>query len=171
MPTGVLLAAERAVTMAGTIQPTPSLVLDVGCGYGKYGVLLREYLEPTPVVHGVEAWQPYVEQHKLRGIYDHLYVGDALDLSPSVVNVYGLVMMGDVIEHMPKDKALNFLTMCKGWVVIATPVHFFETHGDLPPTEAHVSHWSREDFESTNRLDHYEESYGCIIVRLHQTIP
>lgn len=167
MPTGVLLAAERAVTMAGTITPTPKLVLDVGCGYGKYGVLLREYLDPTPEVHGVEAWEPYVEPHRLRGIYDHLYVGDALQLPWSVIRSYDLVMMGDVIEHMPKDEAMNFLSRCKGWVVVATPVHFFETHGDdLPPTEAHVSHWARTDFEETGRLQHYEESYGCIVARL-----
>lgn len=166
MPTGVLLAAERAVTMAGTITPTPKLVLDVGCGYGKYGVLLREYLDPTPQVHGVEMWVPYVGDHRLAGIYDMLMVGDALELPADKLAQYDMVMMGDVIEHMEKDAALQFLSRCTGWVVIATPVIFFETHGDLPPTEAHVSHWDRTDFESTGRLEHYEEMYGCIIARL-----
>ena len=70
MPTSVLLLAERAVTLAATITPTPRTVLDVGAGYGKYGVLLREYLDPTPEVWGVEAWPPYVDAHRLAGIYD-----------------------------------------------------------------------------------------------------
>ena len=67
MPSGVLLVAERTVTLAGTIQPTPQRILDVGAGYGKHGVLLREYLDPTPTVHGVEAWEPYVKAHRLEG--------------------------------------------------------------------------------------------------------
>jgi hypothetical protein len=74
--------------------------------------------------------------------------------------------MGDVIEHMPKPDALAFLDRCPGWVVIATPVDHFDTGEGLPPTEAHVSHWTVADFAATGRLDRHEESYGALIVRL-----
>lgn len=167
MPTGVLLVAERAVTVAGQIKPTPQYILDVGCGYGKYGVLLREYLDPTPQIHGIELWEPYVEPHRLRGIYDHLRVGDALLLPQPVLDNFDMVMMGDVIEHMPKEDALAFLGRVKGSQVIVTPVVYFQAGNDsLPPTECHVSHWTRQDFEDTGRLEHYEESYGAIVARL-----
>jgi hypothetical protein len=48
MPTGNLLVAERTVVIAAQIRPVPTKVLDVGCGYGKYGVLLREYIDGLP---------------------------------------------------------------------------------------------------------------------------
>ena len=166
MPTGVLLVAERTVTLAGTVPTAPAKILDVGCGYGKHGVLLREYVHPTPEVHGIEAWEPYVDAHRLRGIYDNLIVGDALDLTAQQLDQYDMVVMGDVIEHMDKDAALDFLGRIRGWVIVATPVLHFHTDEGLPPTEAHVSHWTRADFDGTGRLDHYEERFGAIICRL-----
>lgn len=166
MPTSVLLVAERAVTFAGTITPTPKVVLDVGAGFGKYGVLLREYLDPTPLVDGVEAWQPYIRPNKLHGIYRRLHACRAEDLDADTLAVYDLVNMGDVIEHMDRQDALDFLGRCPGWVVIATPLDHFDTGPGLPPTEAHVSHWAEDDFAATGRLDRYEVSYGAQIVRL-----
>jgi hypothetical protein len=167
MPTSVLLVAERAVTYAGTIHPTPRRVLDIGAGFGKYGVLLREYLDPTPdVVDGVEAWEPYIRPHRLNGIYRRLYSCPAQDIDPDTLAGYDLVVMGDVIEHIDKAIAIEFLDRCPGWIVIATPVDHFDTDPGLPPTEAHVSHWAVADFAKTGRLDRHEESFGALIVRL-----
>lgn len=166
MPTGVLLVAERAVTFAGTIWPTPKRILDVGCGYGKYSVLLREYLDPDPIVDGVEAWEPYVVNHNLRNLYTKLYVSDVLDLPQEILDQYDLVMMGDVIEHIEKEPAIELLKRIRGWVIIATPFDHFHTDEGLPPTEAHVSHWTEQDFIDTGRLDRYEVSYGAHVARL-----
>jgi 2-polyprenyl-3-methyl-5-hydroxy-6-metoxy-1,4-benzoquinol methylase len=166
MPTGNLMVAERAVTFAGTIKDTPQRILDVGCGYGKYGVLLREYLEGNPVVDGVEAWPDYIEKHNLRGIYNHVYSDDVLNLDNNTLAMYDLVMMGDVIEHIEKDSAIDLLNRIPGYVIIATPFDHFHTDEGLPPTEAHVSHWTEEDFVNTNRLNRYEVSYGSHVVRL-----
>ena len=166
MPTGVLLVAERTVTYAGTVSPTPKRILDVGCGYGKHGVLLREYLDPTPIVDGVEAWEPYVEPHKLRGIYDNLYVQDVLTLDQSILDQYDMVVMGDVIEHIYKDQAINLINRIRGWIIIATPENHFHTDEGLPPTEAHVSHWTKEDWVNTGRLDRHEIFLESHVVRL-----
>ena len=166
MPTGVLLVAERAVTFAGTLNPTPKKILDVGCGYGKYSVLLREYLDPDPIVDGVEAWEPYVKKFRLKSLYHKVYVDDVLNLPQETLDLYDLVMMGDVIEHIEKQDAIELLGRIKGWIVIATPFDHFHTDEGLPPTEAHVSHWTQEDFENTGRLDRYEVSYGSHVVRL-----
>ena len=171
MPTGVLLAAERTITYAGTITPTPRTVLDVGCGYGKYGVLLREYLDPTPTVIGCEAWQPYVTPHRLAGVYDQLHVCDVLHLDQAVLDTCDLVLLGDVIEHIDKTAALDLLARCSGWVVVNTPAEHFDTGPGLPPTEAHVSHWTAADFAATGRLDRHELAYGALIVRLRPATP
>ena len=166
MPTSVLLLAERAVTLAATITPTPRTVLDVGAGYGKYGVLLREYLDPTPEVWGVEAWPPYVDAHRLAGIYDRLHVGDVLTLDEAVLDACDLVFMGDVIEHLDKVAALDLLARIRGWVVVNTPLAWFDTGPGLPPTEAHRSHWTVDDFAATGRLDRHEQQHGGLLARL-----
>lgn len=166
MPTGVLLVAERTVTYAGTIKPTPRKILDVGPGHGKHGVLLHEYLAPMPEVHAVEMWPPYVYDFNLKGIYDHVIIDDVCNLSQEQLDEYDLVVMGDVIEHIEKDKALDLLSRIKGWVIIATPVDHFHTEEGLPPTEAHVSHWEKKDFENTGRLERYEQCYSSHLARL-----
>lgn len=166
MPTGNLLVAEQHVAIAARIRPTPRTVLDVGCGYGKYGVLLREYLDGLPRVDGIEMWEPYVAPHHLLGIYDNLTVGDALGLSEEFLADYDLVNMADVIEHMDKAGALAFLGRCSRWVLINTPVDWFHNGDGLPPTEDHVSHWTHEDFSATGRIRHYEEYVGGHIVLL-----
>lgn len=166
MPTGVLLVAERTITFAGTLSVTPKRILDVGCGAGKHGVLLREYLDPMPIVDGVEAWEPYVEKYNLRGIYSKLFIDDVTNLSQEILDQYDLVVMGDVIEHIEKNAAIQLLDRIKGWIVIATPLDHFHTDEGLPPTEAHISHWTKKDFQKTNRLERYEVSYGSQVVRL-----
>jgi len=130
----------------------PRSVLDVGPGYGKYGVLFREYCKPTPVVVAVEAWEPYVKKHFLRGIYDKLIVADVRDLTDATINQCHVVYLGDVIEHMPKKDGQQLLDRIKGPVVINTPEHFFSNPKGLPWTEEHVSHWTVKDFERTGRL-------------------
>lgn len=170
MPTSVLLVAERAVTFAGTIFSPPKKILDVGPGYGKYGVLLKEYLESDPIIDAVEAWEPYVIDHNLRGIYNQVYVSDVCDLPQDVLDQYELVNMGDVIEHIEKERALNLIDRISGWIIIATPFEHFYTDEGLPPTEAHISHWTEKDFINTGRLDRYEVSYNSHIVRLSPKI-
>ena len=166
MPTGILLVAERTITYAGTLSPTPRKILDVGPGYGKHGVLLHEYLDPTPEVHAVEMWEPYITDFGLEGIYDRVMAGDACDMTQEMLDQYNLVVMGDVIEHMEKQRALDFLSRIKGWVIVSTPLEHFHTEEGLPPTEAHISHWTKYDFVKTGRLERYEEAYGCLLARL-----
>lgn len=79
-------------------------ILDVGAGQGKYAELLPTY----PRVDACEVWEPYVQQHKLRELYREVYVSDVYDLVRSAWwddRHYDLVIMGDVLEHLPVDRA------------------------------------------------------------------
>jgi SAM-dependent methyltransferase len=164
VPTSSLAGAPKSVHLVW--QTKPQRILDVGCGAGTYGVLLRGFLDGPPIVDGCEAWPDYVVRYRLRGIYDHLHLCYAHELGDDVLATYDTVFMGDVIEHMPKDEALALLERIPGWVVIATPEHHFHNGDGLPPTEAHVSHWTRDDFDGTGRLDHYEVWMAGQYVRL-----
>ncbi len=165
MPTSNLAIAPAVIWNVAEVEP--STVLDVGPGWGKYAVLMREYLNVKPSrIDAVEAHAPYVDDHRLRALYDDVIVGDVVDVADDRLAVYDVVLMVDVIEHIDKARAVDLLDRITGRVVISTPVDWFDTGPGLPPTEAHVSHWTVEDFTATGRLEAYSEVLGGHIVRL-----
>lgn len=157
-------------------------VLDVGPGHGKAAVLLREYLTPPPeTIDAVEAWEPYVGQFDLECLYDRVYVGDVVEAwwghdgrkvsTVDILDRYDLVLMGDVLEHIEREAAFDLLRRIPGRLVICTPVDFFDNdpHGQHPPTEAHVSHWTQAEWDSVGEFRSVDVCYqvlGGWIVRL-----
>lgn len=162
MPTSSLFLAPDILAM---VQGTGARrVLDVGPGYGKYGVLLREYAL-VETVDAIEKWGPYIDSFNLRGIYTRVYEGDACDLPAEMLAWYHCVLLGDVIEHMEKAAATELLDRIPGWVVICTPVEFFAQPHEVP-TEHHVSHWTPADFAIRRDADQVMERAGGIVARL-----
>lgn len=142
------------------IQVQPQSVLDVGCGFGKWGYLCREYLDVFPGrpykhqwttrIDAIEFFEPYIMDHQ-RFLYSNIMIGDVRDLCKEIDN-YDLIIAGDVIEHMFKDEAeavvetlyakANKLLMVNipigpGWI-------HPEEYGN--PAELHRSEWYLEDF-------------------------
>jgi hypothetical protein len=142
----------------------PAAVLDVGIGFGKYGLLFREYLDVSPRsergeaygaaasrvrIDGIEAYAPYVGALQ-RAIYDQIHVGDALAVLPRLGR-YDLVFAADVLEHFTRPDGERFLEAAAQHaamgVLIVTPAL------DLPqedvfgnPFERHRSFWTPDDF-------------------------
>lgn len=141
-------------------------ILDVGPGHGKASILLREYLSETPaVIEAIEAWQPYITRFGLERLYHRVFCGDVTAATwttgpdeykwdaAEMLRRYDVVLMGDVIEHIPTDKAMALLGRIPGRVVICTPVDFFnnDPHGVHPHTEQHVSHWTEREWDHVAR--------------------
>lgn len=80
--------------------------LDVGCGAGWYGKIIREVFERTVQVHAVEAFQEYVFRHKLGEKYDRIICRDVRDIC-SDTESYDLIIAGDVLEHLTKEDAIK----------------------------------------------------------------
>jgi len=77
-------------------------VLDIGCGGGKYGLLIREK-SPTARIDAIEGFAPYVTDVH-RTIYDNVYVTNAIDAVPKLDQLYNLAIMIDMFEHLtPED--------------------------------------------------------------------
>ena len=137
----------------------PASVLDVGCGFGLWGFLCREYLdvwngrvEPSQWqtrIDGIELFEPYIQAHQ-RALYTQVFVSDVRDAVKRIGD-YDLIIAGDVIEHLNKadgeavleclynkaQKALLVnLPLGKGW-------DHPETYGN--PGELHRSQWTPED--------------------------
>jgi hypothetical protein len=112
-------------------------ILDVGPGFGKYHFLLPEY-----TMDACEIWEPTVEKQELRSLYRHIYVQDICDLviSPEW-KPYRLVIMGDVFEHIERDKAKKvistILETC-GDIFIVTPYECPQGIEDHNPYQIHI---------------------------------
>lgn len=162
MPSSFPDALSVVAAWVQTLRPTT--VLDVGIGFGKYGLLFREYLDvsrrsergerydaPSTVVRidGVEAYEPYVGPLQ-RAIYDHIYVGDALAVIPSLAR-YDLVFAADVLEHFTRADGERFLEAAAAHaamgVLIVTPALDLEQDDVFGnPFERHQSFWTPDDF-------------------------
>lgn len=133
-------------------RPRPRSVLDVGCGCGKWGVLLREYLDPSAAagqaprrvrIDAVEGYGGYIGPlHQI--VYDRVIVGRA----PAILvglGRYDLVMAVDMLEHFDRADGAEFVAHCRrlGAVLLTTPASPIEqgaVHGN--ELERHRSAWS-----------------------------
>lgn len=164
MPSSKLELAPTILNMGWVCNP--KRILDVGPGKGKYGLLIREYLNPLERLDCVEAWEPYVSEFPwLAAIYDNLIIGDVRDLSNEHLAEYDVVLMIDVIEHMDKEDGLTLLNRIPGAVIVCTPENFFQNpEADEIPTEKHRSLWELADFGDRVEVDNSQ--LGGVLVRL-----
>ncbi len=137
----------------------PKTILDVGIGFGRWGFLLREYLdiygrvgynkEDWQVkIDGIEVWAKYILPHH-NYLYDNIYIGDCVEILP-ILSDYNLIIMTDVLEHIEKERGKNFLnTLCKKGQKCILQVPLGDWKQGLifdNPYERHLSVWEKEDF-------------------------
>lgn len=121
-------------------------ILDVGPGWGKYGLMCREYLNPE-LLNAVEVKPGLLPTQKI--IYDNVIVSDARHLNKDYWAMYDIALMIDMIEHMTLNQGQELLerilsTGCH--VLVSTPKVWEEQHADNNPYEEHKSLWTWEDF-------------------------
>lgn len=142
------------------VQLQPKSVLDVGCGFGKWGYLCREYLDVFPGrpypeqwttrIDGIEYFEPYIMEHQ-RFLYSNIMIGDVRDLCDGL-DEYDLIIAGDVIEHMFKDEAEQVVetlyAKARQLLIVNIPLGEGWAHPEQygNPAELHRSEWYPEDF-------------------------
>lgn len=145
MPTSNLLVWPEIISLVH--QVPHSRILDVGPGYGKASMLLREYLNVKPDrIDAIELEKSYVEAFGLTVHYDDVLIGDVCDLPASEFGRWDLVLMVDVLEHIADEKAFALLRRIGCRVIIGTPVDWFQTDDGLPESEKHRSHWTGDSW-------------------------
>ena len=122
----------------------PLRVIDVGAGTGKWGRLLHERVP----MDALEIWQPYVLQYGLAEYYDRVYVDDARAFG--YWRAYEVAILGDVLEHMPKDDARSLVTkmlIAELKLFLSIPVTDCPQKGEPfgNPYEEHVAQWTHEE--------------------------
>jgi hypothetical protein len=90
-------------------------ILDVGAGAGAYSVLSKAVLQaakehkPDAVlsIDAIEAYSPYLETYELRQKYNRIFETDARRWVKETDHRYDLIIMGDILEHLPKEEAIS----------------------------------------------------------------
>lgn len=147
-------------------QLKPGAILDIGKGFGKYGFLVHEYIgiaadrkvDRTKTMAGQSAISidavevdPDLMMPHLEQVYRKVYFGDVFDIYKNLDADYDLVLMVDVIEHLPKDKSIALLRhfLAQGsTILVATPKKYFQQHLYESRFEEHISHWTVNDFRA-----------------------
>ena len=139
----------------------PMRVLDVGVGFGKYGVLAREYLELWDPAGSYGSWQRQIDGIEIHKeylsplhdyIYDTMHVGSAEEILGTLREIYDLTLLIDILEHVAHDAGRRLLARCQEIsrnLLICTPKEIGEQGAVFGnPHEAHVTQWKREHFVS-----------------------
>lgn len=115
-----------------SFKPEETTILDVGAGWGKYRYLLPDY-----TMDACEVWVPYVNADKLVELYRNVYVADICDLE---IGQYDVIIMGDVLEHIPREKAKQLITRlvtkCKQ-IYVVVPYLYPQGEVEGNPYEIH----------------------------------
>jgi hypothetical protein len=144
----------------------PDSILDIGVGFGKYGVLFREYTdivnsESSPKRYNKENWEVRIEGIEGNGkyitpvhdfVYDKIHIGNPIELITSLGN-FDLIFVGGVIEHFTHDEGTYLiresLARSNKALILTTPLVEVEQPGMCDNAlEEHKSFWTEADFES-----------------------
>lgn len=171
----------------------PKSILDIGIGFGKWGFLCREYLEswydrtyPNQweiKMDGIEIWKPFIEYLPWnKTIYDKIYMGDAYKIINELPH-YDLIIAGDVVEHLTKDKGIELIKKCikkSECLLVSVPLGNWLNNVilDNNPYEKHQAIWELGDLIKLGKEElGYEirthiwtgfRGKGCIAVFKHK---
>jgi len=155
----------------------PKRVLDVGCGFGKFGFICRDILEICTgqrykksewktKVDALEIFEPFVRTPMHEYLYDNIIVGDA---RTHYYDDYDLIIMGDVLEHMEKDEALNLVRIVRNhcrWLIIQTPYGLMKAPSCFDnPNEEHKCGILPENFNEYYGQVEINDNIFCILIR------
>jgi len=125
-------------------------LIDIGCGRGIIGAIVRIYREPNRLV-GIDIFKPYLDFCHKMNVYDELYERDLRKTHlPFDEKEFDVATCIEVIEHVPKENGLKLLKelerIAKIVIVSAPNVFFYQKAYDDNLFQKHVSEWRVKDF-------------------------
>lgn len=143
------------------MQIQPKRVVDIGVGFGRWGMILREFGEvwfsrvlPEQWeidIEGIEAFEGSIVDYH-RQFYNRIHVGDALEVLPGLDGDWTLAILGDVLEHFYKsdgERLLSDLVERSDYVLVNLPLGEDWPQEDMyeNPYEEHKAVWELSDFD------------------------
>ena len=133
------------------------MILDVACGYGKWGylikidkILFRTMGEGSTLI-GCDIFLPYLKFVKRHSVYDDVIQCDVAHL-PIRNRMFDTVLALELIEHLPKHVVAKLFRelerVCRKRVILSTPNRYSsqeEIHNN--PYEVHRSSHNAKEFK------------------------
>lgn len=137
----------------------PISILDIGCGFGKYGYLFRECLmgdlwdKNRILLNAVEGYEKYISEVQ-KTIYNEIFICDAMNFSTYLNREYDLICIIDAFEHLSVGDGKIFIENAVNkskYLLISVP-RFVGIQGgyidDPNKFELHRAFWTRKMFRS-----------------------
>ena len=140
----------------------PERVLDIGVGFGRWGIVTREFGDVwfgrffgrdwKVHVEGVEAFAKNIDDYHAY-FYNKIHIGDLRQLVHKFQDRWNLIIFGDVLEHFEKPDATELLHWATGladYVLVNIPLGEDWEQGESyqNPYERHRSQWTADEFDS-----------------------
>lgn len=141
-------------------------ILDVGMGFGKWGFLIRDSFDVmtfqkftkddwTIKITGIEPFTKAITPIQ-KALYNEIITKDFFKCIDDL-GKFDLVILGDVIEHFPKEegyKVLDKLFEHTNNVLVSTPKGFLPQGAwGGNEKEVHLSGWELNDFDKYHVVD------------------
>lgn len=84
-------------------------ILDIGCGAGHFLYFLKK--KGYKNILGIDISPEQVAFCKEKNISEEIELADAFEFLKNKINYYDAIISNDVIEHIPKDKIIDFLIL------------------------------------------------------------
>ena len=126
-------------------NPKNRWILDVGCGDGKWSEYLKGKVNH---IHGIEICKKYIDKYDLKHKYTLLYNVDASNFDS--YDIYNVIILGDVLEHLEHDKAIELINELKKnnlIIYLTIPISKCIQDGKVygNPYETHRYQWTHEE--------------------------
>lgn len=160
------MARDESAQIARVLTPLPRdlSVLDVGCGFGRKMRLLQTL--GFSRLEGVEMNPAQVERARREGLTVHAVDEFSRGMGQEL---YDMLVMAHVIEHLPFDRLLEFMDVCLdrlrpgGWLLVVTPLLHPGFYLDLD----HVKPYYPQGFKDFFGLDDEQvQSYSRHALKL-----
>lgn len=177
MPTSDSIQISKIIGLIR--KKNPSSILDIGPGFGKYGLLCREYLEIwNRKAYSKEKWKIRIDAIEVfkeyitpihEYIYNNILIGNAKKLITEINLRYDLILLIDVLEHFNKkdgNKLIKDLRRISNSILLSIPKNI-GTQGIMfnNKFEEHKGQWSKEELIISGAKFFLEDDnkYICLI--------
>jgi len=141
------------------LKPEEDKILALGMGFGKYGVLAREYtdiwrgnIDPKDWkmrIDGVEGFKPYTTLWQ-ELVYSNIYNAEILMFMKNNEIKYDVILLIDVLEHFSKQDGIELLLLmqekCNKYFVVVTPINVMNQSAvNENNFERHISQWEQRE--------------------------
>ena len=122
-------------------------MVDFGAGAGNYARIFKKFAPRVRRV-AVEGFEPYIKKYFLATLYHKIIVADFLKIE---LPAGDLAILGDVVEHLPKDSAMTFVASVVAkypHVIVSIPVGYYP-QGTVfgNKLEMHLSEWTVKELD------------------------